>query len=129
MAKQKYYGIKYPFTANGTEKYYLDVNYDLKDKAKSLILHVIFTPKGQKLRDPEFGTNLIKYIFEPSDNVSWEAIKNEIKDVVSKYVGGVVINDVNILQSEETGGQIYVRIDYSVKNGLINITDSLVTKI
>lgn len=130
MAKKQFYGIKYPFTDNGMENYFLDVNYDTKDKVKSLLMHVVFTPKGQKIRDPEFGTNLIKYIFEPNDSVTWEGIKSEISEVVKRYIKGVTINNISLLERDESGDhEIYVRLDYSVVNGFKIVNDSLVTKI
>ena len=69
MAKQQFYGVKYPFVAEDVENYFIDVNKTLKDKVRSILMHIIFTPKGQKLRAPEFGTDLIRYIFEPNDNI------------------------------------------------------------
>lgn len=129
MANVQYYGIKYPFTVTNDENYFTDVNYTLKDKVKSLLMHVIFTPKGQKIRDPEFGTNLIKFIFEPNDNESWESVKNEIMDVVKKYINSVTINDISMLETNDDSHQLYVRVDYTVSNGIKTITDSLITKV
>lgn len=129
MANVQYYGIKYPFTVTNDENYFTDVNYTLKDKVKSLLMHVIFTPKGQKIRDPEFGTNLIKFIFEPNNNESWESVKNEIMDVVKKYINGVTINDISMLETNDDSHQLYVRVDYTVSNGIKTITDSLITKV
>lgn len=129
MANVQYYGIKYPFTVTNDENYFTDVNYTLKDKIKSILMHVIFTPKGQKIRDPEFGTDLIKFIFEPNDNESWESVKNEIMEVVKKYINGVTINDINMLETNDDSHQLYVRVDYTVSNGIKTITDSLITKV
>lgn len=129
MANVQYYGIKYPFTVTNDENYFTDVNYTLKDKVKSILMHVIFTPKGQKIRDPEFGTDLIKFIFEPNDNESWESVKNEIMDVVKKYINGVTVNDISMLETNDDSHQLYVRVDYSVSNGIKTITDSLITKV
>lgn len=129
MANVQYYGIKYPFTVTNDENYFTDVNYTLKDKVKSLLMHVIFTPKGQKIRDPEFGTDLIKFIFEPNDNESWESVKNEIMEVVKKYINGVTVNDISMLETNDDSHQLYVRVDYTVSNGIKTITDSLITKV
>ena len=129
MAKQQFYGVKYPFVAEDVENYFIDVNKTLKDKVRSLIMHIIFTPKGQKLRDPEFGTDLIKYIFEPNDSISWDGIKNEVSDVVNRYAPGVKINNISIMQNDEEGAEIYVRLDYSVSDGINVVNDSIATKL
>lgn len=129
MAKQQFYGVKYPFVAEDVENYFVDVNKTMKDKVRSLLMHVIFTPKGQKLRDPEFGTDLIKYIFEPNDNISWEGVKTEVSEAVSKYVKGVTINNISVMQNDEEGAEIYVRLDYIVSDGINVVEDSIATKL
>ena len=129
MSKVQYYGIKYPFTAQGDENFLLDVNYDLKSKIRSILMHVIFTPKGQKLRDPEFGTNLVKYIFEQGDGFTFESVKDEVSGVVSRYIDGITINDISIMESNEDFHKIYVRLDYTVTSGFKTITDSIITQL
>ena len=72
---------------------------------------------------------MIKYIFEINDSESWQGIKNEISESVRKYVPNVVLNDIQVMKDEEKIGEIYVRIDYSVKEGLRTTNDSIVTKL
>ena len=82
MANRKqYYGIKFPFTANNLDGFFLDLNERIEDKVASEILHTIMTPKRSRIRKPEFGTDLAKYIFEPSDELTWENVKSEVIQV------------------------------------------------
>lgn len=129
MENKQYYGIKYPFLNTNAENYFFDLNQTISDKVKSLLMHVIFTPKGQKIRDPEFGTNLIQYIFESNNNFTWDNIKNEISETVQRYVNGIIINNISTLQSEDNSHEIFIRIDYSINQGNKKITDSIITKI
>lgn len=115
--KQKY-GIKYPFTSDNNDNLYLDLNETFADGVKSQVLHVIFTPKGQKLRDPEFGTDLIKYIFNPSIDTTFENIKKEIMAQVSKYVPNVEFRDISIYKDEEDDNDIIVMVEYGVTVGV-----------
>lgn len=124
MSRKQYFDIKYPFTDGGTENYVFDLNSTQKDRIASEILHVIFTPKGQRLRNPDFGTGLIKYIFEPSDSSSWSGVKKEIQDSVTRWVNGVNINNIEVLTTDD-GIKIYVRIDYSVKQGNSSYNNSI----
>lgn len=124
--KKQYYGLKYPFTNNGFQKYYCDVNTSLHDKVKSQLMHIIFTPKGQRIRNPEFGTDLIKFIFETSDEMSWDAIKNEVQESVSRWATNVRVNDIQVLKSEDEGlNDVYVKIDYSVADGNKTTRDTI----
>lgn len=129
MAKKQFYGIKYPFTSQDEENYFLDLNNNYKEKIKSLLIHIVFTPKGQKIRDPEFGTNLIKFIYEPNDDQTWSRVKNEINEVVSNYLDGIYINEVSILQSDGNSHDVMVKLDYTITNGIYKETDNLITKI
>lgn len=129
MAKKQFYGIKYPFISKDEENYFVDLNKDIKSKIKSLLIHVVFTPKGQKIRDPEFGTNLIKYLYDPNDKETWENVKNEVKDVVKRHIQGITIDDIVVLPAEEGRRDVYVRLDYTITRGFQKETDSLITKI
>jgi phage baseplate assembly protein W len=117
MTKYQKYGIKYPFTSNNEDNIFLDVNDTESDCVKSKVLHVIFTPKGQKIRDPEFGTDLIKFIFTPNDEYSASDIKSEISESIKKYVPEVEFRDFNVFKDENDENSIIVTIEYGVKVG------------
>lgn len=129
MAKKQYHSICFPFTAKNSLKYFFDLNENVEQKVKSQIMHVIFTPKGSKLRDPEFGTNLLHYLFDQSFNDTWGSVKSEITSAISKNISNISINDVSILQDEENYNRIFVRIDFTIKvNGQIK-NDSIITQV
>lgn len=116
MSKLQKYGIKYPFTSDNDSGYFMDLNETITDGVKSRVLHVIFTPKGQKLRDPNFGTNLIKFIFN-QDSSTLNDIKNEISSQILKYVPEVEFKDIRIYETETDEHGIIVSVDYGIKNG------------
>lgn len=129
MIRNQFYGIKYPFTNDDSENYFVDLNSSLKDKVRSMIMHLVFTPKGQKIRDLEFGTNLIKYIFEPNDELTWGEVQNEIRETVTKYIPNVTITNVEVLEENGDKRTVYVKLEYSVTNGINETKDSIVTTI
>lgn len=117
MAKHQKYGIKYPFTSDNEDNVFLDVNGTLSESVKSQVLHVIFTPKGQKIRDPQFGTDLVKFIFNPNDSLTFSDIKAEISSQVNRYVPGVEFRNINIYKDETDDSSIIVTVEYGVRNG------------
>lgn len=123
------YGIKYPFTSESNNGYYVDTNLDIKSKIRSMLMHIVFTPKGQKIRDPNFGTNLIKYIFEPNETNTWDNISEELNNAISEFLPNVSIDNIDMLQGEENPYEIYVKISYSIDDGSSVIKDSIVTNI
>lgn len=99
----------------------MDLNESVTEGVKSNVLHVIFTPKGSKLRDPEFGTNLVNYIFSNDEESSLDGIKREITEQIMKYVPQVEFRNIEIYKEENNSNSIIVMIEYGVKKG--NKTD------
>lgn len=117
MAKIQYYGIHYPFTSTGLTKTFVDLDSDPQKAMQSDIMHVIFTPKGQRIRNPEFGTNLIQYLFNPNDNETWTDVKSEIKSTIAQFVPNVTLTDLNVYANGGDGHGLVAEISYSVNEG------------
>ena len=113
MAKTRYYGIKFP-TQIKSKKTMLDLNSTSADRVKSELIHLIFTPEGQKLRDPLFGTNLVKFLMDPNDDMMWDDVVMHIKDKVKAFIPNCEIVDVSTEQFNEGLG-LAVNLKYSVK--------------
>ena len=94
-----------------------DLSQSRAEQVKSEVMHLIFTPKGQKLRDPDFGTSLIDYVFGPKTDEMFSAVKSEITAQVGKYVPAAQFKDINIYTDETDEHGIIVSITYSVKIG------------
>lgn len=114
--KKQYYGIKFPFSEESDDLTFFDLNQTKEESVRSQLIHLILTPKGQRLRNPEFGTNLIKYIFESNEEKTWEGLKNEIKEQVFKYLPEVNIDDLKIIHNIEEENSIYLEVDYNIKH-------------
>ena len=115
MARTQKYGIKFPIKIE-SKKTLLDLNETRADEVKSQLIHLIFTPQGQKLRDPLFGTNLITYLFsEMNDKLTWDDIIFEIKDKVKKFISNCEVQDVITEQVGDSGEGLAVTIKYTLK--------------
>lgn len=111
---KQYYDIKFPFTNNNNSGFFIDLNNTFVEGKESEILHVLLTPKKTRIRQPDFGTDLIKYIFEPNDDMSWSEIHSEITKNVAKYVSDVEVNKVEVKRLEN---DLFVSITYKVYMG------------
>jgi hypothetical protein len=129
MAKKQLFGIKYPFLADEETGYYVAANKTVAEKVRSQLMHIIFTPKGQRIRNPEFGTDLIKYIFDQNDDMSWESVKTEVSESVTRWATNINLNDIRVVRAEEDPAQVYVKIIYSVTEGNKTIRDSIVVEL
>lgn len=62
---------------------------------------IIRTPKGTDMSDPNFGTNIYKYIFEMSDAATYSVIKSDIITALTTYDDRAVIDSVKVSVSND----------------------------
>ena len=128
MANGRYININFPFKSS-TEGFFLDLNDNDKQAIKADLMHLILTRKGERLYLPDFGTNLLRFIFEPNDGVTQSEIKSEISDTVKKYLPNLIINEVTVEQSDASEYAATVRIDYTVTDDAFQATDFVLINI
>jgi phage baseplate assembly protein W len=51
--------------------------------AKRDLINHFHIRKGEKWTDPDFGSNLLEYVFQPLDDFTTDAINEEVNDIVS----------------------------------------------
>lgn len=129
MAVKQKFGIKYPFTAENDDGLYIDLNDSYDDYIKSQVLHVLFTPKGQRIRKPDFGCDFIKYLFGPKDSETFAEIKSEITSQIQKYVPSVEFRDVTVYNSDGDEHSVIVMVEYAVKKGNKNEVTTVAVKV
>lgn len=129
MALTQKYGIKYPFTSDNNDNIFMDVNGNYENSIKSKVLHVILTQRGQRIRDPEFGTGLINYIFGVADGNSLSKIKEEITSQLLRYVPQVVFKDLDVYTDENDNHNIVVSVSYTIKGENNDETTTVAVKI
>ena len=125
---EKFINIKFPFSDSG-KGFYFDLNKTDKDAIKSDLLHLILTTKGSRLYLPEFGTNLLKMIFQPNDGITHAQIKDEIDSVIKKYLPNLKIDEININQDTNNEHLATVEIHYTVTDDVFQQRDTVIINI
>lgn len=128
MANGKYININYPFK-DSRKGFFLDLNSDENAAIKADLMHLILTRKGQRLYNPDFGTDLLKFIFEPEDGMTLAAIKEEIRLVVKKYLPKLQITEIIVEQSTASEYAAVVRIDYTITDDVFSMSDFVIINI
>ena len=88
------YNIKYPLQDNVETNTYFKMSTVTKDAFSSDLLLLLLTQKGERYYEPDYGTDLLKYIFEPNDNLTAADVEQEIKRIVSLYIPALKINQI-----------------------------------
>jgi phage baseplate assembly protein W len=122
---RKYLGIRFPFTAKDSESFFIDLDYDPYKEIKSDLTHLLFTPKGQRLRNPSFGTRLIELIFEPNDSITYTDIKIELQSVINKYFPGVTLLEFTVSKATDDIHGGVVNLKYQIDEGTYKTFDSI----
>ena len=121
VAKYINYGIKFPFV-RGENGYYLDTTKSETEAIKSSLRHLLLTKKGERLMRPDFGTNILTYIFEQEHPDTANKIQYEIQDIVKKYLPSITIEKIQIDLSEQKCDMF---INYTINSGGFFTKDTL----
>jgi phage baseplate assembly protein W len=101
------YNIKYPLQDDVSTNSYFLMTKVTKDAFTSDLLLLLLTQKGERYYEPDYGTNLLKYLFEPNNNLTADDIEQDIKRTVSLYIPSLTIDKITFnLNTDDTGQPI-----------------------
>lgn len=111
------YNITFPLNDDVSTNSYFLMSKVTKDAFSSDLLLLLLTQKGERYYEPDYGTNLLKYIFEPNDNLDASDIEKELKTTVSTYIPALTINSVtfNWLTDDEANSISENQVNVNIK--------------
>jgi len=118
--------INYPFKDDNSTNGFFLMNQITKDSYSSSLLLLLVTQIGERYYEPDYGTNLLKYIFEPNDNLTSNQVEEEIKNTVLKYIPELKINSVTFnwnfdeMGNQISDNQLNVNIKFTYSEGYLN---------
>ena len=122
MAQKGYINIQFPFQDDPDGKF-LKMNQDAKRAIKADLVHLLLTNKGERLYLPDFGANLRQYLFDPNDDISANAIRNEINEAIKKFIPNLNVTQLTVTKSGNNEYAVVVRIDYLVTVSALQSAD------
>ena len=118
-------GIKFPFSDNSGDGILVDLNKTTAEEVKSNLMLLLLTPIGSRYRNRSFGSNFLKYIFEPNDETSIGDIKYDTNETIKRYFTNLTINDI-VINQEEDERTITIQVNYTIINGIFQYEDYLI---
>ncbi|HPC09470.1 MAG TPA: GPW/gp25 family protein [archaeon] len=114
--------IKYPFEDNKNTNEFLKTNIITKDSYISNLILLLTTEKGERYYDPNFGTNLLKHVFEFNDDTTAYNIEKNLRDTVSLYMPEIEITNVSFDfdgddENKVLDNQLNINIEFRYNNG------------
>lgn len=105
--------IKFPnITSLVSGKNQFSKDYESINECIGLLLR---TSKGELLGDPQFGCNLMRYIYEPNDIILQDIAREDIVSAISKYEPRVTVtaDDIEVYSENE---KVYITINYYINS-------------
>jgi phage baseplate assembly protein W len=83
--------------------------------------NLLLTSPRTYMHDPNYGCNLMKFIFEPADDTTIEAIKEEIKIKFMTYDNRASLDDIQVAYlSNQKGFVIDIYVTYKGDRGRLS---------
>jgi len=103
-------GLRYPIPKNPERGYFSkSVNVSL---VNSGLRDVIRTVPGERFMLPDYGCNVRNFLFEPLDEGTFLAIRDDIVTSISKYLKKVTLGKLQVTPFGENGIKIILYCAY-----------------
>ena len=128
MANGKFINIDFPFK-NSPKGFFINLNADDQRAIKADLMHLLLTRKGQRLYNPDFGTNLLKFIFEPNDSMTLQSVREEVEYSIKKYLPKLVVTALTVTPSQDSDYAAVIRIDYKITDDVFDTLDYVIINV
>ena len=85
-------GVSLPFNAPGV----FNKTYSTKDQIKSNLINLLLTDKGERIMNPEFGTDLRRSLFDSMTNLNSDILKLKIIDSINIFIPEIILGEVKV---------------------------------
>ncbi len=105
---------------------YFDASIDVVTQIKSNLVNLVMTRKGERVFQPEFGTDLHELIFEQMDDEFPGRVEAAIRAAVARWMPFLIIDEIQISLDPDRNRTL-VQITFSLRSN-INVTDTVVVE-
>lgn len=116
--------IKFPLTDDVEKNFFAVRTQTTMDAIKSNIQLLIMTEKGSRYFMRDYGTDLIKYLFEPNDDITSTDIIDDIKNTVKKYMPKVTITSVTLPNTPDNNEKL-LTINFTYNDNYYSESDTI----
>ena len=102
-------GIALPFSAPSA---FINT-YDFKEQLKYNLVNFLLTNKGERILNPNFGTNIRRQLFNQIDEDIYENLITEISDSIILYFPDITIEKLDVVPTYDNN-LITVNLTYRI---------------
>lgn len=95
-------GFKYPIDKSPLRGYFTKQSGE--NLIKNMIKTLIRTSRGERFMLPDYGCNVRNYLMEPLDEITFNLIKKEIQESISKYLKKIDLQKIRVFANKPSFG-------------------------
>jgi phage baseplate assembly protein W len=106
-----YVGIEFPL--DYSQEGFFRKTKTIRQQVKSNIRNLLLTERGERVFQPNFGSNLKSLLFEQITPTLLENIENNIRESLSTWLPYVNVNNLVAVQDDRNLNQVLISLEYS----------------
>jgi phage baseplate assembly protein W len=113
-------GISLPFNAPSAFR----STYDFKEQLKYNLINLLLTNKGERILNPNFGTDIRKQLFNQMVDDSFEILKADILNTIKVYIPEITVERLDITPAYDNNlftVNLFYRVNISNEKDTITI--------
>jgi phage baseplate assembly protein W len=103
-------GIAIPFSAPSA----FISTYDFKTQIKYNLINLLLTNKGERIFNPNFGTDIRKQLFNQITDTTSEVLVTQISDTINAFIPEVIVEKLEVKQMPDTY-TMQINLTYRIK--------------
>lgn len=120
-------GVKIPITMGNIG--FFNQTFTSLEEAKSNLLNLLLTRRGERVMHPEFGTDIYNLLFTQITRDLKQKIGQEIRTSVETWIPYILLTNVEVDISDENieNNRIDIRIGFGLKRNINEYDEIIVT--
>jgi len=93
-----------------------DISFSFDDQAViRSVRNLLLTNFYERPMQPDLGSNMSAYLFEPATAITASALESEIRDVINNYEPRAQINNIKVIAIEDKNA-FYIELSFFISN-------------
>jgi phage baseplate assembly protein W len=113
----------FPLQDDTDNNRYLKMNQLTKDAIKSDLFLLLLTNKGERWYNPNYGSDLRRFLFDPNDEISEMDIKESLRNTVETYMPNITVEGIDI--TENHTNKITLLIGFTYTEDFFSFQDTI----
>ena len=109
----KFVGLTFPLDLTAFSTF--EQSKNLLQQTKSNLRNLLLTTKGERVFQPEFGSDLTRLIFEQYTPDLEDRIEVAITDAIERWLPYVIVNDIIVRSDERNQNAVLVQLEYTIQ--------------